>query len=82
MTGPDTGPERYRCSGHRRTLRSGTAAGQDPEADDRVRSAEATIRREHTADDLARVAGRSRFAPYRGFRAAYGFAPSDHPRDL
>ncbi|SDM44176.1 AraC-type DNA-binding protein [Streptomyces sp. cf386] len=34
------------------------------------------------ADELARVAGCSRFALYRGFRAAYGFAPSDYQRDL
>jgi AraC-like DNA-binding protein len=34
------------------------------------------------ADDLARAAGCSRFALYRGFRAAYGFAPSDYQRDL
>ncbi|MFF2775483.1 AraC family ligand binding domain-containing protein [Streptomyces sp. NPDC058052] len=35
-----------------------------------------------SADDLARAAGCSRFALYRGFRAAYGFAPSDYQRDL
>ncbi|WP_374991121.1 AraC family ligand binding domain-containing protein [Streptomyces sp. LHD-70] len=34
------------------------------------------------ADELARVAGCSRFSLYRGFRAAYGFAPSDYQRDL
>ncbi|MGW2512161.1 helix-turn-helix transcriptional regulator [Streptomyces scopuliridis] len=34
------------------------------------------------ADELARVAGCSRFTLYRGFRAAYGFAPSDYQRDL
>lgn len=34
------------------------------------------------ADELARVADCSRFALYRGFRAAYGFAPSDYQRDL
>ncbi|GGN86564.1 transcriptional regulator [Streptomyces albiflavescens] len=34
------------------------------------------------ADDLARVASCNRFALYRGFRAAYGFAPSDYQRDL
>ncbi|MFF2512375.1 AraC family transcriptional regulator [Streptomyces sp. NPDC058086] len=34
------------------------------------------------AEDLARVAGCSRFALYRGFRAAYGFAPSDYQRDV
>ncbi|MCO6008678.1 AraC family transcriptional regulator [Actinoallomurus purpureus] len=34
------------------------------------------------ADELARAAGCSRFALYRGFRAAYGFAPSDYQRDL
>ncbi|MFJ7494401.1 AraC family transcriptional regulator [Streptomyces sp. NPDC097727] len=35
-----------------------------------------------TADEVARVAGCSRFTLYRGFRAAYGFAPSDYQRDL
>ncbi|WP_369389882.1 AraC family transcriptional regulator [Streptomyces sp. CG1] len=35
-----------------------------------------------TADELARAAGCSRFALYRGFRAMYGFAPSDYQRDL
>ncbi|WP_212910496.1 AraC family transcriptional regulator [Streptomyces sp. TS71-3] len=35
-----------------------------------------------TADELAQVAGCSRFALYRGFRSAYGFAPSDYQRDL
>ncbi|MFD4501889.1 helix-turn-helix domain-containing protein [Streptomyces sp. NPDC058457] len=34
------------------------------------------------ADELARVAGCSRFALYRGFRTVYGFAPSDYQRDL
>lgn len=34
------------------------------------------------ADELARAAGCSRFALYRVFRAAYGFAPSDYRRDL
>ncbi|WP_308042273.1 AraC family transcriptional regulator [Streptomyces sp. 8L] len=34
------------------------------------------------AGELARVAGCSRYALYRGFRAAYGFAPSDYQRDL
>ncbi|OKI07065.1 AraC family transcriptional regulator [Streptomyces sp. CB02056] len=34
------------------------------------------------ADELARAAGCSRFALYRGFRTAYGFAPSDYQRDL
>ncbi|MFC9684571.1 hypothetical protein [Streptomyces sp. NPDC056948] len=31
-----------------------------------------------TADELARVAGCSRFTLYRGFRAAYGLALSDY----
>ncbi|MGW1883656.1 helix-turn-helix transcriptional regulator [Streptomyces sp. NPDC001970] len=35
-----------------------------------------------TTDELARVAGCSRFTLHRGFRAAYGLAPSDHQRDL
>ncbi|MEU9856252.1 AraC family transcriptional regulator [Streptomyces sp. NPDC047974] len=35
-----------------------------------------------SADDLARAAGCSRFTLYRGFRAVYGFAPSDYQRDL
>ncbi|MFD0078680.1 AraC family ligand binding domain-containing protein [Streptomyces sp. NPDC127166] len=35
-----------------------------------------------SANDLARAAGCSRFTLYRGFRAAYGFAPSDYQRDL
>jgi AraC-like DNA-binding protein len=35
-----------------------------------------------TADDLARVAGCSRYAAYRAFRGAYGFAPSDYQRQL
>ncbi|MET9552277.1 AraC family transcriptional regulator [Streptomyces sp. NPDC006645] len=34
------------------------------------------------ADELARTAGCSRYALYRGFRAAYGLAPSDYQRDL
>ncbi|MFE7160410.1 AraC family transcriptional regulator [Streptomyces sp. NPDC057636] len=33
-------------------------------------------------DDLARMAGCSRFTLCRGFRAAYGFAPSEYQRDL
>ncbi len=35
-----------------------------------------------TADDLAAAAGRTRFAVYRAFRAAYGMAPSDYQRQL
>ncbi|QEV55517.1 helix-turn-helix domain-containing protein [Streptomyces platensis] len=35
-----------------------------------------------TADELSRVAGCSHFTLHRGFRAAYGFAPSDYQRDL
>jgi AraC-like DNA-binding protein len=35
-----------------------------------------------TADDLAAVAGRSRFAVYRAFRTVYGMAPSDYQRQL
>ncbi|MFE2094669.1 helix-turn-helix domain-containing protein [Streptomyces sp. NPDC059460] len=35
-----------------------------------------------SADELARTAGCSRFTLYRGFRAAYGFAPSEYQRDL
>ncbi|MEV3987990.1 AraC family transcriptional regulator [Streptomyces sp. NPDC049837] len=35
-----------------------------------------------SADELAHAAGCSRFALYRGFRAAYGFAPSAYQRDL
>jgi AraC-like DNA-binding protein len=35
-----------------------------------------------SADELAGVVGCSRFTLYRGFRAAYGFAPSDYQRDL
>ncbi|MFV5996913.1 helix-turn-helix domain-containing protein [Streptomyces sp. NPDC056231] len=35
-----------------------------------------------SADELTRTAGCSRFTPYRGFRAAYGFAPSEYQRDL
>jgi AraC-like DNA-binding protein len=34
------------------------------------------------ADDLARVAGHSRFAVYRAFHAAYGMSPSDYQRQL
>ncbi|MGW4391852.1 helix-turn-helix domain-containing protein [Streptomyces sp. NPDC004685] len=34
------------------------------------------------ADEPARGAGCSRFTLYRGFRATYGFAPSDYQRDL
>ncbi|KAB8186179.1 helix-turn-helix domain-containing protein [Microbispora catharanthi] len=37
---------------------------------------------EVTADDLAAVTGRSRFAVYRAFRAVYGMAPSDYQRLL
>ncbi len=33
-------------------------------------------------DELARVAGRSRYAVYRAFQAAYGMAPSDYQRLL
>jgi AraC-like DNA-binding protein len=35
-----------------------------------------------TADDVAAVAGCSRFAAYRAFVAAYGVAPSDYQRQL
>jgi AraC-like DNA-binding protein len=35
-----------------------------------------------TADDLAAATGRTRFAVYRAFRAAYGMAPSDYQRQL
>lgn len=35
-----------------------------------------------STDDLARAARCSRFTLYRGFRTAYGFAPSDYQRDL
>jgi AraC-like DNA-binding protein len=35
-----------------------------------------------TADDLAAVAGCSRFAAYRAFTAVYGLAPSDYQRQL
>jgi hypothetical protein len=36
-----------------------------------------TVLSDVTADDLAAVAGRSRFAVYRAFRTVYGMAPSD-----
>jgi AraC-like DNA-binding protein len=35
-----------------------------------------------TADDLAAVAGGTRYAVYRAFRSAYGMAPSDYQRQL
>ncbi|MFG1877526.1 AraC family transcriptional regulator [Sphaerisporangium sp. NPDC049003] len=35
-----------------------------------------------SASDLAAAAGRSRFAVYRSFQAAYGMAPSDYQRQL
>ncbi|MDN3354657.1 AraC family transcriptional regulator [Actinomadura sp. DC4] len=35
-----------------------------------------------TADDLAAATGRTRYAVYRAFRAAYGMAPSDYQRQL
>jgi AraC-like DNA-binding protein len=38
--------------------------------------------RDLTADDLAAVAGCSRFAAYRAFRQAYGLAPSEYQRQL
>lgn len=37
---------------------------------------------EVSASDLAAAAGRSRFAVYRSFQAAYGMAPSDYQRQL
>lgn len=37
---------------------------------------------EISASDLAAAAGRSRFAVYRSFQAAYGMAPSDYQRQL
>ncbi len=37
---------------------------------------------EVTADDLASLTGRSRFAVYRAFRSVYGMAPSDYQRLL
>jgi AraC-like DNA-binding protein len=39
-------------------------------------------RREIGSGELAAVAGRSRFAVYRAFRARYGIAPSDYQRQL
>jgi AraC-like DNA-binding protein len=38
--------------------------------------------RDLTADDLAAVAGCSRFAAYRAFKQAYGLAPSEYQRQL
>lgn len=35
-----------------------------------------------SADDLAAVTGRSRYAVYRAFQATYGLAPSDYQRQL
>ncbi|MGH3382745.1 MAG: helix-turn-helix transcriptional regulator, partial [Actinoallomurus sp.] len=35
-----------------------------------------------TADDLAAVTGRTRYAVYRAFQATYGMAPSDYQRQL
>jgi AraC-like DNA-binding protein len=42
--------------------------------------AEPTV--DHTAADLARVAGVSRFAVYRAFRASMGVSPSEYQRQL
>ncbi|MEV7680081.1 AraC family transcriptional regulator [Streptomyces sp. NPDC088341] len=55
-------------------------------ADGAVTRARATLQERFTEnisfDELARGAGCSRYTLYRGFRAAYGFAPSDYQRDL
>lgn len=39
-------------------------------------------REDVTADELAAVTGRTRYAVYRAFRAAYGMAPSDYQRQV
>jgi len=71
----------------RRASRGGAAGPASPPAD---RSLAARVR-EHLraaylddvgAGDLARLAGHSRFAVYRAFRAAYGLSPSDYQRQL
>ncbi|MFC8919691.1 AraC family transcriptional regulator [Streptomyces sp. NPDC057116] len=74
---------------------TGRAAARRPRLPDRAGSRTDTVALERarrllrerftqdvSADELARAAGCSRFALYRGFRAAYGFAPSAYQRDL
>ena len=39
-------------------------------------------REDVTADDLAAATGRTRYAVYRAFQAAYGMAPSDYQRQV
>ncbi|MEU8194275.1 AraC family transcriptional regulator [Microbispora amethystogenes] len=45
-------------------------------------SGAAEVTTEVTADDLAALTGRSRFAVYRAFRSVYGMPPSDYQRLL
>lgn len=59
----------------------------EPAAADRIRSflhdhARTDITAVVTSDDIAAVAGCSRFAAYRAFVAAYGISPSDYQRQL
>ncbi|TYC12256.1 AraC family transcriptional regulator [Actinomadura syzygii] len=62
-----------------RRLRASTATGAVERARRRL---EDSYLDDVGADDLARAAGCSRFALYRGFRRAYGMAPSDYRRQL
>jgi AraC-like DNA-binding protein len=70
--------------------RAAASAGPSPDPPrDAARIAERARRLLHdaylddiSADDLAAVAGRTRYAVYRAFRTVYGLAPSDYQRQL
>ena len=94
LTGPASELERYeRLTGTARLLVR-HASGREPARGGTDRRVAARVRElirastgepgpgELNADDLAAVAGCSRYAAYRAFTQAYGLAPSDYQRQL
>jgi aryl-alcohol dehydrogenase-like predicted oxidoreductase/AraC-like DNA-binding protein len=94
LTGPASELERYeRLTGTARLL-ARHASGREPARGGTDRRVAARVRElirastaepgpgELSADDLAAVAGCSRYAAYRAFTQAYGLAPSDYQRQL
>ncbi|MEV7965029.1 AraC family transcriptional regulator [Sphaerisporangium sp. NPDC088356] len=77
--GPSAGPSAGLSAGSRVRVRAGAGDGTARVVRELLHGG---ADQEISANDLATAAGRSRFAVYRSFQAAYGMAPSDYQRQL